>query len=106
MPNRVYLSTKDLYFKAKLREVAAQLGADLASEAAAGDVAVVELDDVHAPERIRELTHRGVRVLAFGQHERADLLREAREAGAEAVPNSLVENRLRALLRGDQPPSA
>ncbi len=99
MPNRVMLATQDLFFRAKLREVVAQLGADLASEAAAGDIAVVELSDVHAPDRIRELTQAGVRVLAFGQHDRADLLREAREAGAEAVPNSGVENRLRALLR-------
>jgi hypothetical protein len=83
--------------------VAAELGADLAADATAADVAVVELSDVHAPERIRELTQRGVRVLAFGQHDRADLLREAREAGAEAVPNSLVENRLRALLREANP---
>jgi len=103
MPNRVYLASKDLFFRAKLREVASQLGAEIAQEAAEGDLAVVELDDVQAPERIRELRKRGVRVLAFGQHERADLLREAREAGAEAVPNSLVENRLRALLRGDTP---
>lgn len=99
MPNRVMLATQDLFFRAKLREVVAQLGADLASEPAAGDIAVVELSDVHAPDRIRKLTQAGVRVLAFGQHDRADLLREAREAGAEAVPNSGVENRLRALLR-------
>jgi hypothetical protein len=99
MPKRLLLATQDLFFKAKLRAVAAELGADLAADATAADVAVVELSDVHAPERIRELTQRGVRVLAFGQHDRADLLREAREAGAEAVPNSLVENRLRALLR-------
>jgi len=37
-------------------------------------------------------------VLAFTSHVHAELLRQARELGAEAVPNSAVEMRLRALL--------
>ena len=38
-------------------------------------------------------------VRAFGPHVRADLLRAARERGAVAVPNSQVEEALRAFFR-------
>jgi hypothetical protein len=64
------------------------------------DLAVVELGGPDAAERIRAFVGLGVPVLAFGSHRSADVLREARDAGAEAVPNSEVERRLRALLAG------
>lgn len=99
MSRRVLFATKDLFFKAKLRAVATACGADVSSESGAGDVAVVELGQPSALDRIRELSGRGVRVLAFGPHGEAALLRQAREAGAEAVPNSQVESRLFALLQ-------
>jgi len=51
-----------------------------------------------AVDRIRGWIAGGTPVLAYGSHVRADLLRVARDAGAEAVPNSEVEHRLRALL--------
>ncbi|MGH9261512.1 MAG: hypothetical protein ACRD08_16735, partial [Acidimicrobiales bacterium] len=48
---------------------------------------------------VQSFVVRGVPVLAYGAHVRADLLRAARDAGAAAVPNSEVEHRLRQLLR-------
>ena len=53
--------------------------------------------------RIATLVARGTPVLAYGSHVRADLLRAAREAGARAVPNSEVEERLRELLGAADP---
>ena len=50
------------------------------------------------PDRVRGLVARGIPVLAYGSHVRADLLRAARDAGATAVPNSEVERRLVQLL--------
>jgi len=38
-------------------------------------------------------------VLAYGAHVRPELLRAAREAGATAVPNSQVQERLAGLLK-------
>jgi hypothetical protein len=61
-------------------------------------VAVVAVEAQGALERIRELVARPTRVLAYGAHVRADLLRAARDAGADAVPNSDVERRLADLL--------
>jgi hypothetical protein len=65
---------------------------------AACDLVVLELGVPGAAERIGELVRRGIPVLAYGSHVHADLLRAAREAGATAVPNSQVEERLRDLL--------
>jgi hypothetical protein len=62
------------------------------------DVAVVELGKPDRAARIRELVERGVTVLAFGSHIDAAALRAARDLGARAVPNSEVEQSLRALL--------
>ncbi len=96
---RVHLATNDLLFKSKLRAVARAANAEIVGEPVRGDVAVVPLDEPDAAETIRQLVARGVSVLAFGPHVRADALRAAREAGALAVPNSEVEARLAALLR-------
>src|SRR5947208_2405358 len=62
------------------------------------DLAVLEIEPAGSMDRIAALVARGTPVLAYGSHVRADLLRAARDAGAAAVPNSQVEERLRELL--------
>jgi len=79
--------------------VVAAAGGEVTRDAEPCDLAVLELGGP-AGDRIGELVRRGVPVLAFGSHVRADALRAAREAGATAVPNSQVEARLRELLNG------
>lgn len=74
-------------------------GGDVSRDPAECDLAVVELEARGWEEAIRDARGRGVRVLAFGSHVNAGLLRQARELGAEAVPNSQVETRLAELLR-------
>lgn len=91
MSKRVYLATRELVFRAKLRAVVEGKGGELTRDAAGADVAVVEIDAAGWEDRVRELVARGVPVIAFGSHVRADLLRRARALGAAAVPNSEVE---------------
>ncbi len=98
MAKRVLLGTRDLLFRSKLGAVVAAAGADVCRDEAACDLAVLELAGPEAMERIGELVRRGVPVLAYGSHVRAEWLRAARDAGATAVPNSEVEARLRNLL--------
>jgi hypothetical protein len=100
MAKRVYLATRDLLFRGKLGAVCAAAGAEVVKDEAACELAVLELDAPGAADRLRWLVGRGVPVLAFGSHVHAEQLRAARDAGAEAVPNSQVEARLRALLVG------
>ena len=95
---RVLLATRDLFFRSKLGAVVQAAGGELTSDEAACDLVVIELGAADVEQRIRALRGRGVAVLAFGSHVNAEALRAAREAGAEAVPNSQVENRLRQLL--------
>jgi hypothetical protein len=95
---RVLLTTRDLFFRSKLAAVAAAGGADVVTGDAACDLVVLDVEAPGAQERIRGLVERGVAVLAYGPHVRAELLRAAREAGATAVPNSQVEQQLRHLL--------
>lgn len=99
MGKRVLLLTADLVFRSKLTGVVAAAGGEVTRDAEPCDLAVLELGGP-AGDRIGELVRRGVPVLAFGSHVRADALRAAREAGATAVPNSQVEARLRELLNG------
>jgi len=68
------------------------------TDSAECDLAVVELDPRSELAPLAGFVSRGTPVLAFGAHVEAELLRRARELGAEAVPNSQVEQRLRALL--------
>lgn len=96
---QVFLSTRDLLFRGKLRAVVATAGALVTREAAAADVVVVELDSPGWEDRIREGAARGIPVFAFGSHVDAQRLRAARELGAEAVPNSQIEARLGAQLQ-------
>lgn len=97
-PDRaVLVITRDLFFRAKLEAVVRGAGCEPVRRGVAG-LAVVELENDDSLTRIRELAQSGTRVLAFGSHVRAELLRAGREAGAEAVPNSQVETTLRQLL--------
>lgn len=98
MTKRVLLVARDLFFRAKLGAVVQAAGGETAQGDDGCDLAVVELGDPRAEARVRALVGRGVPVLAFGSHVAAGDLRAAREAGAEAVPNSQVEARLRAML--------
>jgi hypothetical protein len=98
MAERVYLATTDLVFRSKLAAVVTGGGAEVTRDEAACDLVVVELDAPGALDRVRAAAGRGGSVLAFGAHVDADALRAARDAGAVAVPNSQVEERLRALL--------
>ena len=98
MPKRVYLAARDLVFRAKLGAVLASAGAEATRDETACDLAVLDAEGPDVPARIRGFVARGVPVLAYGPHVRAELLRAAREAGAVAVPNSRVEETLRDLL--------
>ena len=93
----VLILARDLFFRAKLEAVARAAGAEPVSRGSAS-LAVVELSGDASLQRVRQLVAAGVGVLAFGSHVHADLLRAAREAGAETVPNSQVEEALRRRL--------
>ena len=97
-PRQVYVETRDLIFRSKVRAVITAAGDHVTGDSASCDLAVIELDPASTWERLRPLLERGTPVLAFASHVQPDLLRQARELGAEAVPNSAVEARLRALL--------
>lgn len=96
---RVLLATRDLIFRSKLGAVVQESGAEKARDEASCDLVVLDVEAPGAVERIRGLVARGVAVLAFGPHVRAELLRAAREAGATAVPNSQVEQALAERIR-------
>jgi hypothetical protein len=95
----VLLLTDDLFFRAKLGTVVERCGSRPVTTGSA-PIAVVELTGADAVSQVRRLLADGIRVVAFGSHVDAAVLREAREAGAEAVPNSRVEAALAALLHG------
>jgi hypothetical protein len=95
---RVYLLTRDLVFRGKLGAVTGQAGGNVTRDPAASDLAIVEIGAAGWEDRVRELRGGNVPVLAFGSHVAADLLRAARDLGAEAIPNSQVERRLAELL--------
>jgi hypothetical protein len=93
------VDARDLFFRAKLRSVIEDKGARIVDADAECDLAVIEVAGRgEIVDRIRQLVGSGVPVLAFGSHKSPDLLREVRDAGAEAVPNSEIERRLRARL--------
>jgi len=96
---RLSFAIRDLFFRAKLAAVAAAAGAEVVSGDAPSDLVVLDVEAPGAVERIRGLVEKGVAVLAFGPHVRAELLRAAREAGATAVPNSQVEQALAERIR-------
>ena len=100
MPKRVYVATRDLLFRAKLGATIAAAGGEISRDDAACDLVVLELDDAGSVARIGPLMSKGTPVLAYGAHVRADLLSAARAAGATAVPNSQVVERLAGILAG------
>jgi hypothetical protein len=100
MAKRVFIGTRDLLFRSKLAGVVTAGGDAVTRDVGGCDVAVIEAERAGATEQIRELVTHGVTVLAYASHVRADLLRAARDAGATAVPNSVVEAKLRELLTG------
>jgi hypothetical protein len=95
----VLLLTRDLFFRARLEGVVRAAGRAPVSQGAA-ELAVVELADAATVERVRELVAGGTAVVAFGAHVRSELLRGARAAGADAVPNGKIEAWLRRRLSG------
>jgi hypothetical protein len=97
MAKRVLLAARDLLFRSKLQALVQAAGAEVTREEPC-DLAVVELGGMGVADTIRDLVARGVPVLAFGSHVKADELRAARALGARAVPNSEVATALRALL--------
>ena len=98
MGKRVLLVTTDLLFRSKLAGVVAAAGGEVTRDEVLCDLAVVELGG-RADDRVGELVRRRTPVLVFGSHVRPDVLRAAREAGATAVPNSQVAERLAELLK-------
>ena len=97
MPKRVLLECRDLFFRGKLQEIVRTAGAEPTRDEPF-DLAVIELGRSTAAARVRELVQRGIPVLAFGSHVDAAALRAARDLGARAVPNSEIEDALRALM--------
>lgn len=91
------LECRDLFFRGKLQEVVRAGGAEPTRDEPC-DLALLELGKADVHDRIRDLVQRGIPVLAFGSHVNAPELRAARALGARAVPNSEVEEALRALL--------
>jgi hypothetical protein len=98
MGKRVFIEARDLFFRSKLTTAVQYEGAEVTRDDAECDLAVIELGGPAAEARIRSFAGRGIPVLAFGSHMVPDALRAAREAGAEAVPNSQAELKLRELL--------
>ena len=98
MGRPVYLLTRDLLFRSKLDGVVAAVGGEVTRDPSSCELAVIEIAAEGWEERLGALRDRGVPVLAFGSHVRADWLRQARALGADAVPNSQVERRLTELL--------
>jgi hypothetical protein len=94
MGKRVLVLTADLTFRAKLRAVVEGRGGEVVRDGAECDVAAIEIGVREWEGRVRDLVGRGVPVVAFGSHVRADVLRAARALGARAVPNSEVEQAL------------
>ena len=95
---RVLVECRDLFFRGKIQDIVRSAGSEPVREEPV-DAAVIELGKPGVEDRIRDLVARGIPVLAFGSHVDAASLRAAREAGARAVPNSEMENSLRALLK-------
>jgi len=97
LSKRVLVETGDLFFRGKIQEIVRASGSAITRDEPC-DLVVVELGKAGVQDRIRGLVERGVAVLAFGSHLNAEQLRDARTAGARAVPNSEIESALRAHL--------
>lgn len=93
----VKIVARDLFFRAKLEAIARRAGWQV-SRADTPALAVVELSEEKDLGVVRGLVSSGVQVLAYGAHVNQRLLRAARRAGAEVVPNSRLESAFRELL--------
>jgi DNA-binding response OmpR family regulator len=106
----IVLATSELMLQSRLRESLQQLGYDVVigdtSEALAkalGDSPEALILDLQSAVRPLDVIDRALRaavpVLAYGQHTKANILRQAREAGAViAVPRSEIVDDLAGLL--------
>jgi len=94
---RVLIAAADLVFHASLEAVVRQAGWEPVRDGAA-TLAIVELGDRAALDRVRALRGEGVEVLAFGPHVHAAMLDAARELGAVAVPNARIARAVRERL--------
>lgn len=99
MAKRVFLAARDLVFRSKLAAVVDGAAAVMGRDPDECDLAVVDVELPGAADQIRNFVERRIPVLAYGAHVRPELLRAAREAGATAVPNSQVQERLASLLK-------
>jgi hypothetical protein len=95
----VLVETRDLFFRTRLEELVRRAGCRPTRQGPA-DLAVVELGTDRALERVGTLAATGIPVIAFGAHIEPRVLRTARDLGATAVPNSQVEQAVRAALAG------
>lgn len=86
----VLLRTRDLFFRARLDAMVRAAGLVPVRDGPAA-LAVIEISSDADVQAVEALARAGTPVLAFASHTRADLLRAARSAGAEAVPNSELE---------------
>ncbi len=94
---RVLVKTQDLFFRAKVEDFVRRAGGVLAT-AEPFDAAVMEIDRA-ATDDVQRMTASGVSVLVFGPHVDGAALRDLRQAGATAVPNSKLPEAVADLLR-------
>jgi hypothetical protein len=91
---QVLVLTADLMFRAKLMELLRGAGYEPLLRGTAPH-ALVELSGESDVRRVQELVKSGTAVVAFAAHVRPSLLKAAKAAGAEAVPNSRIEATVR-----------
>lgn len=107
----VLLVVPDLFFAARIREVAAAIGVTVAEATAQAAVAlvndaalaIVDLADSAAADTVRALRRAapGLRIVCFHPHVDVEARRAALEAGADQVlPRSAFTRRLAELLTG------
>ena len=107
---KIVLATSELMLQSRLNESLRQLGydvvisetADAVVEALADspEALIVDLQSASEPlELIGQAQRAAVPVLAYGQHTKANILRQARDSGASlAVPRSEIVDDLPGLL--------
>jgi len=93
---RVLVKTRDLFFRAKVEDYVRRSGGTPTRsepyEGAIMELASTTVDDV------QQMTAAGAAVLVFGPHVEGPALKEARSAGATAVPNSRLPEAVAELL--------
>ncbi len=111
MSRKIAVVVTDLMFESRIAALARQLGFEPAVASSAdqldgalegADLAVVDLqaEGLDPMAAVAQAKASGTPVVAFGQHTKADLLRRAREAGADvAVPRSTFFEEFATLVR-------